>query len=121
MRPSLALPLVLVLAGLALERASSGQDAKPPEKKTGFIGIQMDAVAIEGSPQKAAIRVVALVPGSPAEAVGVRQGDLILALNGEGFTGVDPANAVNLFRERLKPFGKGETVKLQIQRSKHRR
>ena len=106
MRPALALPLALVLAGIAGVRASSGQDQKPEEKKTGFIGIHMDAVAIEGSPQTSAIRVLALVPGSPAEAVGVLQGDLILALNGQGFAGVAPADAVNVFRERLKPFGK---------------
>jgi hypothetical protein len=43
------LPLGLVLTGLlSLERPSRGDEPRP-EKKPGFIGIQMDAIALEGS------------------------------------------------------------------------
>ncbi|MEZ0230527.1 MAG: hypothetical protein ACAI25_18035, partial [Planctomycetota bacterium] len=78
----LALPLLLLGAGVLL-----AQEAQPPtaEKKPGFIGVQMDAVALEGSPARAAIRVLALVPGSPAEALGIRAGDLLTRLDDEEF------------------------------------
>jgi hypothetical protein len=91
----------LGLVSLATTRAQDQKPEKPPEKKTGFIGIQMDAVALEtspGGPPESAIRVVALVPGSPAEGAGVHPGDLVLALDDEGFKGVEVKDTVNVFR-----------------------
>jgi hypothetical protein len=105
----LALPLVLLAAGVLL-----AQDAQP-EKKTGFIGIQMDGVALEGSPTRSAIRVLALVPGSPAEALGVKAGDLITKLDDEEFL-LAPGPAVQSFRDKLKPHAPGERVKLHVVR-----
>lgn len=105
----LALPLLLLAAGVIL-----AQEAQP-EKKIGFIGIQMDAVALEGSPAKAAIRVLALVPGSPAEALGVRAGDLITRLDGEEFV-LAPAEALQSFRDKIRTHGPGEQVKLHVVR-----
>lgn len=117
MRARHALPLLLLATGAAsLARAQDVPAAPAAEKKTGFIGIQMDAVAVESSPVKGAVRVLALVPGSPAEGVGVKPGDLILALDGQDFAGVPPRECVNRFRERLKPFGPGEKVRLFLQR-----
>ena len=118
----LFLPLGLVTLGLALAAPSRAQDGgketpkAPAEKPPGFIGIQMDAVALEGSPARSAIRVVGLVPGSPAEAVGVKAGDLVLALDGQGFEGVPVGETVQRFRDRLKPHTAGDTVRLQIRR-----
>jgi hypothetical protein len=125
-RPFARRPLAVVLALLALGGVSLAQDQKSPdksqdkspEKKTGFIGIQMDAVALEGSPAVSAIRVAALVPGSPAEAAGILQGDLVLALDGEDFGGVDVKEVVNVFRSRLKPHGPGEKVRLLVARDR---
>ena len=75
----------------------------------------MDAVALEGTPVRSAIRVVALVPGSPAAALGVKQGDIVTALQGEELL-VPPEQAVQTFRDRLKPYGAGEKVKLHLLR-----
>src|SRR5437868_2080501 len=107
----LALPLALVSLGLA--STSSRAQEKPPEKPTGFIGIQMDAVAVEGTPARSAVRVLALVPGSPAVAVGLKPGDLLTALDGEELL-VPPEQAVTVFRERLKPRGPGDKVRLTV-------
>ncbi len=109
----LTLPLLLV--GMGVLFAQEVPAEKAPEKKTGFIGIQMDAVALEGSPVRSAIRVLALVPGSPAAALGVKQGDIVTELLGEPLW-VPPDQAVQAFRERLKPFGPGEKVKLHLLR-----
>lgn len=121
--PGAARPLVLVLlAGLGLASLASAQDTEKkaePEKKTGFIGIQMDAVALEtspGGPPESAIRVLALVPGSPGEAAGIKAQDLVLALDGEGFKGIEPKDAVNVFRARLKPKTVGDKVRLTVAR-----
>jgi hypothetical protein len=104
-----ALPLLLLGAGALL-----AQEAKP-EKKPGFIGIQMDAVAIEGTPARSAIRVLALVPGSPAAALGVKQGDLVTKLDDQEFF-LPPAEAVQAFRDRVKVHEPGEKVKLHLLR-----
>ena len=105
----LALPLLLLGAGVLL-----AQDAQP-EKKTGFIGIQMDAVALEGTPAKAAIRILALVPGSPAEALGIKAGDLVTKLDDEEIASPPPAG-LQAFRDKIKTHAPGEKVKLHIVR-----
>lgn len=105
----LALPLLLVLAGAIL-----AQEAKP-EKKPGFLGIQLDGVAIEGTPTRSAIRVLALVPGSPAAALGMRGGDLITKLEGEEFLAA-PNDAVTRFRDKIKTHGAGEKVRIHVVR-----
>ncbi len=107
----LALPLLLLGAGVILAQEAE----KQPEKKTGFIGIQMDAVAIEGTPARAAIRVLALVPGSPAEALGIKAGDLLTKLDDEEFL-QEPGPALQAFRDKVRAHGPGEKVKLHVVR-----
>jgi membrane-associated protease RseP (regulator of RpoE activity) len=106
----LLLPLLLLLGGGAL----LAQEAKP-EKKPGFLGIQMDAVALEGSPQKTAIRILALVPGSPAEALGIRAGDLITKIDGAELT-LPPGEVVQDFRQKIMARSPGDKVTLHLLR-----
>ena len=57
------------------------------------------------------LTVISPIPGSPAEAAGIRSGDQIIALDGEDMTGIDP----ELVRKKvLGPAG--STVVLTIQR-----
>ncbi|MEZ0227463.1 MAG: PDZ domain-containing protein, partial [Planctomycetota bacterium] len=72
-------------------------------------------VALEGSPARAAIRVLALVPGSPAEALGIKAGDLLTRLDDEEFL-LDPAAALQSFRDKVRAHGPGDKVKLHVVR-----
>ncbi len=105
------LALLFLLVGGGLLFAQEAQ----PEKKTGFIGIQMDAVAVEGTPAKAAIRILALVPGSPAEALGIKAGDLITRLDDEEIAS-PPATGLQVFRDKIRTHAPGEKVKLRVVR-----
>jgi len=105
----LLLPLLLLGGGILL-----AQETKP-EKKPGFLGIQMDAVAIEGSPQKAAIRVLALVPGSPAEALGVKTGDLITRVDGVELS-LPVDQVVQDFRSKIMAKSPGDKIALHFLR-----
>ncbi len=115
MRLARFVPVVaLLLIGAA--QAQDDKTEKPPEKKPGFMGIQTEGVAVEGSPAKTALRVLGLVPGSPAVDAGVKTGDLILALDGEAFEGIQPAEAPVKFRDRVMTHSAGERVRLLLRR-----
>ncbi len=92
-----------LLAALALPGALRAQeDERAPRR--GMIGVQFDAEA--GSTD--GVRVIEVRPGSPAAAAGVREGDIVVRVNGgeagEGMT-VLPANLLA-----------GDTVRLRLRR-----
>jgi S1-C subfamily serine protease len=80
--------------------------AGPPRA---LMGLQLD-----DSSGHAGARVREVSPGGPAQQAGVRAGDLIVAVNGTGVRGQDPAmRVVELLHRGIKP---GDKVDLQILR-----
>jgi membrane-associated protease RseP (regulator of RpoE activity) len=95
------LPLV---AALALPGALQAQDDDCPcRERRGMIGVVFDTRAGEDG-----VRVVEVRRGSPADEAGVRQGDVVVRLNGERAAG-----AVDALPGRLQV---GDTVRLRIRR-----
>ncbi len=61
---------------------------------------------------KNGVKVVGVIPNSPAENIGLKAGDLILSANGTEFSAVDPAEQVSYLRGKA-----GTSVNLAIDRN----
>lgn len=61
---------------------------------------------------KNGVKVVGIIPNSPAENIGLKAGDLIVSANGTEFSAVEPENQVNYLRGEA-----GTSVNLVIDRS----
>lgn len=82
----------------------------------GYIGILMQEEMLEpGEENKApmGIRVLDVMPGTPAEEADLRAGDIIIALDGEGWKGI---GAVSVFGETIAAKKPLEKVKLTVSR-----
>jgi S1-C subfamily serine protease len=73
----------------------------------GYLGVAAQSQKVDGDlvsrlglPAGEAIRIVAVTPGSPAEAAGIRKGDLIVALGSAPVTGIDALHRI-LARETI--------------------
>ena len=94
------LPLV---AALALPGALRAQDEEHPgTERPGMIGVILDNEQGDG------VRIIEVRRGSPADAAGVREGDIVVRLNGE-----DAAASLDDLPSRLHA---GDTVRLRIRR-----
>lgn len=95
----------LVLAGAAYAVTSLPQSGSPAASATqpAWLGVQL-------IPVRAGALVAAVVPGSPAQAAGLRTGDVITQIQGRPV--VSPINVTNAI-DVLSP---GQTVQLQVQR-----
>lgn len=96
------LPLVAVLAVPGALRAQ--EDECPCRERPGMIGVLFDAEPGQGE----GVRVIEVRPGSPAAAAGVREGDIVVRLNGE-----QAAGTVDALPGRLQA---GDTVRLRVRR-----
>jgi len=92
-----AIPAEDVLA--LIERLSGGAHLRP-----GFLGLSPDPRSVDG------VRVAEVVPDSPADAGGIWQGDVILAVDGE------VTNMAWQLRRALTRHYAGDTVKLKLRR-----
>ena len=90
--------LAAVALALALPAAARAQ-----ERGTGYMGILFDRAGVD------AARVEQVIPGSPADRAGIREGDVVVRLNGRTAT----ATAIDDLREHL---GRGDTVRLRVRR-----
>jgi S1-C subfamily serine protease len=95
----------LVLAGAAYAVTSLPQSGSPTTSSTqpAWLGVQL-------IPVPAGALVASVVPGSPAQAAGLRAGDVITQIQGRPV--VSPINVTNAI-DVLNP---GQIVQLQIQR-----
>ena len=77
-----------------------------------FLGVSMkDAAATAGGVTRTGAEVIQVQPGTPAEAAGVKQGDVIVAIDG-----ADVASAESL-TGYVRQYSAGDKVKLTVIRS----
>lgn len=98
--------LPLVAAALALPgtvRAQEDDDC-PCRERRGMIGISFDTEEDDGE----GVRILEVRRGSPADVAGVREGDVVVRLDGE-----DADEALRALPERLQA---GDTVRLRVRR-----
>ncbi|KPJ53162.1 hypothetical protein AMJ39_05605 [candidate division TA06 bacterium DG_24] len=69
----------------------------------------------EGVRYETGVGIDRVVPGSPAEEAGFREGDIILSLDQERF-GADPDEAVNILSKRLKEKKPGDRIRIEYLR-----
>ena len=90
-----------------------------PEQRTGNLGLVVDSAnaahAAEG------LRVIAVSPGSTAQKMGLRAGDVLVAVNGENLAGLGPdsarhALAAQRLRERVDALPDGATLTFSTRR-----
>jgi len=95
--------LPLLAAALAIPGALRAQeDEDCPCRRPGMIGVIFNEAGEDG------VRIVEVRPGSPAARAGVREGDVVVRLNGE-----DAAVRMNALPSHLQA---GDTVRLLVQR-----
>jgi S1-C subfamily serine protease len=96
------------LAGKALARPWMGVYYRPVTKQLAKDrGLSVETGALIAVPQDG---TTAVIPNSPAAAAGLRDGDVILAVNG---VAVDASHDVSTL---LLPYAPGQTITLKIQR-----
>jgi serine protease Do len=90
MRPWLGVRYVMVTPALALERS---------------LVSERGAILVKGAGDEPAV-----LPGSPAEAAGFEEGDVLVSINGES------VGETRSLASLLSLFGPGEIIRVQIQR-----
>ena len=88
-----------------MARAVMQQLARFGEVRRGRLGVQMQDI-----PGREGAQIAQVQPGSPAAAAGLREGDLVTAVNGR------PVRGASELRAQLGVIPAGETVELRVQR-----
>jgi membrane-associated protease RseP (regulator of RpoE activity) len=102
--------LPLVAAVLALPAPARAQEAPAAERRPGMLGFAFDVNRRHESdrPAQQTIRVTEVREGSPAARAGVREGDLLVSVNGT------PLNRVDV--RTLLQVNEGDVVRLRVRR-----
>ena len=79
----------------------------------GFVGIQMFIQPLDGATVRFGVRVTGVTRDTPAQRAGIQAGDVILELEGEGWT---DENAMQSFSDVIRKHHPGERVKMKVQR-----
>jgi len=98
---------VLVIPGPTIERVA-GLLAAHGRVPRGYLGLALQAVKVE--PTGFGAMVMGVAADGPGAAAGLRQGDLLLAWNGE------PVHSVRRLLRALGPSSVGSVVRLSLQR-----
>ncbi|SEA16822.1 S1C family serine protease [Variovorax sp. YR216] len=99
---------VLVIPGATVERVAA-QLAAHGRVPRGYLGVALQPVKVE--PDGVGAMVMGVDRDGPGAAAGIRQGDVILAWDGE------PVRSVNMLLRALGPASVGTVVKLSLQRA----
>jgi C-terminal processing protease CtpA/Prc len=89
----------------------AGDDLRP-----GFLGVQLNVVVGDDprmGERENGVRVMGVVANTAAERGGLKEGDLIVSLNGKKFLGVF---GIDHFKNRIQRIGAGGTVRMGIWR-----
>lgn len=101
--------LALLLALAAPAAAQQWQQGAP----TGWLGITLQPTwMLQSGHCRAAVMVTHVVKGAPADRAGIREGDLLLRVNGQGAV----EHGLAWMASRLVP---GDTVRLAVRRGEH--
>jgi carboxyl-terminal processing protease len=90
-----------------------------PEQYQNFVGnidFQFSGIGIRIEMQSEGVKVVSVVPGSPAEEVGLKPGDVIVCADGQSMAGLSSDQAVSLLRGV-----EGSTVQISIRRGSEKK
>jgi S1-C subfamily serine protease len=99
---------VLAIPAAAIERVAA-RILEKGSVKPGYLGLGLHPVRIHGA-TGTGLMVLGVAPGSPGEAAGVLQGDIVTAWNGEALAGMRDV------LRRLGPDSAGQTVELSLSR-----
>jgi C-terminal processing protease CtpA/Prc len=111
-------------AGVEILKMSRGSDDPEVQKRSsevlrelsdedylsdglGYLGITMQEEELQGEPngkEQFGIRILGLMRGSPAEQAGIKQGDLIIALNGKTWNEIGAVTVFGDVISRTKPL-----------------
>ncbi len=100
------------MAGQKLERPYIGiryTQIDPQVAKERNLSVQQGALVVGPSPQSGSTGE-AVVPGGPADKAGIKEGDVIVAIDGQPIDSEHPLDAV------LSQFGPGATVRIDLLR-----
>ena len=86
-----------ILAALADPHASYLSADQHSREQEGYRGY-FEGIGAQVTMTEAGLTVIAPIPGAPAEAAGIRAGDLILAVDGDSISHLTLIEAVNLIR-----------------------
>ena len=86
-----------ILAALEDPHASYLSSDQHEREQEGYRGY-FEGIGAQVSMTEAGLTVIAPIPGAPAEAAGIRAGDLILAVDGDSISHLTLIEAVNLIR-----------------------
>ena len=99
-------PLTVTIAGSAPAGAPGSASSSPAGTRRVTLGTMPD-FAFEGP----GVKVAQVTPGSPAAAAGIREGDVLLAIDAQRLQGLADLSAA------LKAHQPGDTVKVTLQRA----
>ena len=99
---------VLAIPAATIERVAA-RILEKGSVKPGYLGLGLHPVRLHGA-TGTGLMVLGVAPGSPGEAAGVLQGDIVTAWNGEALAGMR-----DMLR-RLGPDSAGQTVELSLTR-----
>ncbi|MHC4662057.1 MAG: PDZ domain-containing protein [Planctomycetota bacterium] len=104
----------LLLAAMFFMSPVVSDEGKKKEKEKGYLGVYTEAAAdleqVPGSDAKAGVRIVLVMPHSPAEKAGLLEGDIVVSLDGKAL-GDNAAEVQGEFSNRMKEFSRGDTVR----------
>ena len=82
-------------------------------------GLNKDLAEVYGLTNQPAVQIAAVIPGAPAEGAGLKQGDVVVKMNGEPLErGDEPDELPVIFRRKLLRMKPGQEVTLSVIRKR---